>query len=1377
MRKAVVYQITFIVISILTWSNLSAQCSFTIDLTEDFSICEPQNVDLSAIVDPNPLIFQWSDDSGIVSTDLNTTIFVDETTTFTFSAFANTTNNLVFNGDFEMGNVGFTSEYLLGDVFCPFPQGPLWCEGMYTVSDDPANTHQNFNSCDDHTTGFGQMLIANGSNTFINVWCQDITVIPNTNYQFSAWAASVETGSPAILQFTINGNAIGENFDVDSSPCIWGNFTAIWNSGSSTTATICIENQNLSTGGNDFALDDIEFIETCENSETVTVTISEVIGSLESSHTLDCDNPLVDLSVTPEIAGYSYAWGTQFGAEILGSTDLSTAIATSTGLYTVTITDENGCTESLVTSVNGSTDLPETDVIGDFILDCDSESAVVFSTNSASNLTYEWENNSSFGPIADYNEAGNYTLTVTNQFNCSFEVDFSIFELVPETEVLGDFIMECDEESTMVFSSLDGSDLIFEWENNTSTESTATYEDPGNYTLTVTNEFNCSTEVDFSIFQFNGDLDYDLEVSDTLSCIGDETNIIYTSQDDHSLQWFDPEGNPLGSTDTISVNDIGIYIIEITADDGCSAIDSVNVISQISTLNYTLGESPVITCNEPQATLSVEVNSPFSNISWFGPNLISTADTALIDSAGEYIIEILDENGCLTRDTINVMDNFTAPFFDLGTMNIDCESGMGSVFTISDSSYNVSWELPDGSLITGDTVSSNQEGEYIVIATNSIGCVTIDTIELQATQDFPSISVGFSDINCSSPTAQIDLQSSIPGTMFSWVGPNGFSSNESSFMIDVEGHYIYEATSPLGCKVTDTLVVQGDFAMPNLILTALDTFDCNTNEIEIIASSNSSFTFGMLPGNTVSVEDSSIFVSLSDNISVEIIGDNGCEGTAEINLEMDFEKPNPPTIEDITLDCNTLEVTLEAETNPDYIYTWNDGMTDITAQSFSVDETGIYSLQVVNSQNGCDSITTFEVFEDVIAVMPEITNSHINCINETAVISISSTQEINSIASSSDVIEIPDLSFETQSAGLKQFTVTYSNGCTAETSALVEIDTVSPVLSSIDYTFACQKTALAIQVEHDVEFPSFLWEAPDSYMITDEIFFTAIAGTYHITVTNTENGCSSTEEVNVFENSTHIQSEIDIMQAQCFGDVPEINLINSGGTLPYSFVIFNQDGVEVPADNLQAGLYNIEVVDYLGCDTSYTFTIDEVLPFTIDAGQSITLSKGTEANLLATTDLIESDILQIDWMPDAFLSCDNCLNPIVSGLEEDTWFTVDIIDNNGCIETDSILVRVVSDYSIYVPNTFSPDEDGRNDVFEIFGNSASSEIFISEFRIYDRWGNKVHEEFDFNINNGGRWQGTHNDKPAIQGVYAYYFKALFPEGNEEVFSGTITLLR
>src|SRR5690606_19006065 len=134
----------------------------------------------------------------------------------------------------------------------------------------------------DHTVGTaaGAMLLVNGSGSNnAQVWCQNINVVPNTDYDFSAWAASCTSGSPAVLQFSIDGVLLGTPLYLPSATGQWVNFHALWNSGIKTNIDICIVDQQTALSGNDFAIDDIEFRQLCTEEDSVYLNVTNLTPS------------------------------------------------------------------------------------------------------------------------------------------------------------------------------------------------------------------------------------------------------------------------------------------------------------------------------------------------------------------------------------------------------------------------------------------------------------------------------------------------------------------------------------------------------------------------------------------------------------------------------------------------------------------------------------------------------------------------------------------------------------------------------------------------------------------------------------------------------------------------------------------------------------------------------------------------------------------------------------------------------------------------------------------------------------------------------------------------------------------------------------------
>jgi hypothetical protein len=174
-------------------------------------------------------------------------------------------SNLLVNGNFSLGNTGFTSQY----TYLPGTSAA----GAFDVGSNPQSDNAGWVSMGDHTTGTGLMLIVNGgANPAQIVWSETVNVTPNTSYALSGWAADIFSGTdpaPPNLTFTINGVQVGNPVQIQPSNFVWQSFTTLWNSQSSTQAVIDVVDLTTIAYGNDFALDDLVFAPLSTNSTTL----------------------------------------------------------------------------------------------------------------------------------------------------------------------------------------------------------------------------------------------------------------------------------------------------------------------------------------------------------------------------------------------------------------------------------------------------------------------------------------------------------------------------------------------------------------------------------------------------------------------------------------------------------------------------------------------------------------------------------------------------------------------------------------------------------------------------------------------------------------------------------------------------------------------------------------------------------------------------------------------------------------------------------------------------------------------------------------------------------------------------------------------------
>lgn len=190
--------------------------------------------------------------------------------------------DLITNGDFSQGNVGFTSNYIEdSSQNAGLNAGPLSGAGYYGIVTDSQYWHPLFTDFHDHTTGTENMMIVNGSSTpDMTVWSENnLGVTPGGNYEFSFWAASAYPQSPATLDVTAVVNGAQETFDLGSDAGVWHQFTMDFTATSS-PMTISIVDTNLQLSGNDFALDDISLVQQPAGGPVVPLPASALSGSI-----------------------------------------------------------------------------------------------------------------------------------------------------------------------------------------------------------------------------------------------------------------------------------------------------------------------------------------------------------------------------------------------------------------------------------------------------------------------------------------------------------------------------------------------------------------------------------------------------------------------------------------------------------------------------------------------------------------------------------------------------------------------------------------------------------------------------------------------------------------------------------------------------------------------------------------------------------------------------------------------------------------------------------------------------------------------------------------------------------------------------------------
>ncbi len=524
--------------------------------------------------------------------------------------------NVISNGNFSQGNTGFTTDLTLGSGFiCP-----LCPEGTYAVGSIAFFYHSDFIGFDHTNPPSGQFMIANGTaQEGVEVWCQTVTLEPQTEYSIRYWGRDVTNNSNphplAVLHVAINGELVGDSLVAEGD---WQENVVTWNSGDLTTAEICIVNYQSNPGGNDFGLDDI----------SMTACVPVVLEHSANAGTdLEvCSGESIQLGIAP-LAGYNYSWQ---GEALLQNSNgpqptfqSPENISFPTAYYfTLSLDSANvGCVtqDELMVMVNP---LPTLTIAGPNQI-CEGEEALLEASGNFEVIS--WNTGATTSSILASTSDSFSALASLGQCNISSSFILDVIDL-PELE-LGPDVQICETAAPYILS-IQESAL---W-NTGVTSNSIEINNSGQFTATITlSDCSISDTINVIIDSFPS------------SSLLDEYTLCQGSTIDlnsgQSGLW-----NTGVLSNEIQVDDAGLYTVQIT-NGQCQLISSTVVI-----------EKSIPSPSLPQAVSICEGESIYLDPGFFEESdyLWNDGETNPIyraEKSGIYEVEVGNECGTATAST------------------------------------------------------------------------------------------------------------------------------------------------------------------------------------------------------------------------------------------------------------------------------------------------------------------------------------------------------------------------------------------------------------------------------------------------------------------------------------------------------------------------------------------------------------------------------------------------------------------------------------------------------------------------------------------------------------------------------------------------------
>jgi gliding motility-associated-like protein len=490
----------------------------------------------------------------------------------------------------------------------------------------------------------------------------------------------------------------------------------------------------------------------------------------------------------------------------------------------------------------------------------------------------------------------------------------------------------------------------------------------------------------------------------------------------------------------------------------------------------------------------------------------------------------------------------------------------------------------------------------------------------------------------------------------------------------------------------------------------------------------------------------------------------------KLNL-ITIDGPNPTS-------ClgNTGSVTISSDSNfvqgsPPYAYLWSNGPT--TSYDANLGE-GTVSVTITDSHSCTDS-TTFTIAKtSTVLTLPVVVNARCHAAADGSIDANPSNGTPpysfvwNDNQSKQTAIDL--------TAGNYTCIVTDSNGCSALASASVtDPADLTMNLNSLPVKCTGQSNGSIIAISTGGTSPYHFSATLDNVIFISDsagVMSGLAPGSYTVILSD-DNGCTKTAMINV-SDATPDLFNVTTDSALCFGyNDGAIHIVdNTPVNEQYQYSIDSTDQYQFSSNfyNVSPGNHTITAINKNNCISTVQVLVPQPPPITVSvAPDTVVLALGQSLQVQAVAS--NTPNASYAWTPDFGLSCADCSNPMVSPyISQDYTITASTVNQTAtCYGTAQLHVRVLPHQPVFIPNSFTPNNDGNNDVFEIYGASVK----IVDLKIFNRWGELVFETRD----QLAGWDGTFKGQQLPPGVFSYAATITFLDDTKQEKNGSITLLR
>lgn len=1037
-----------------------------------------------------------------------------------------------------------------------------------------------------------------------------------------------------------------------------GAFTYSWNTApSQTTATAT----GVGTGTYSVTVTDANG---CTANSTASVSNNTGGTASATSVNVSCfggSNGSATASMSGGTAPFTYTWSTspaQYNA---------TANNLTAGSYTVTITDNNGCSGTATVGITEPAQVTaSTTTVAANCNGSATGSATVSASGGTGAFTYSWNTTpSQTGATASNIAAGTYSVSVTDANGCTISTSAIVTEptaIVLSTTTVSENCVAGNGSATVTATGgTPGAGYSYSWSTTPSqSNATASSLSQGTYTVAVTDANGCIAQTSATVGTIPGGTAA-ISTFD-VSCNGDNDGSATVSMSGaatapYTYSWSNSQ------TTATAVNLIaGNYSVTVTDSFGCVATAS-GTVNQPATLLASVLQTNV-TCNggtNGAASVSATGGTAPYTYSWSnGPTTSNISNVP----AGPYSVIVTDNNGCVKSASFTITEPTAIVVTETSHTDATCNQsngastasasgGQGTFFT-----YN--WTPGPYS---GASVSNLPANTYIVTATDASGCTAMLPVTIQNLSG-PAITLTSTDVSCfggNDGTASVTATGGALPYSYSWnTSPAQLNPSATNL---TAGNYTVVVSDNTGCVASTSVQINE----PSDIVINLSKTDplcfgaCNGTASATVTGGTTPYTYSWSAGSTTPA----VSGLCAGTYTLVVTDANGCVKSGSIVLANPVMLTASTTV--VNASCQgvcdgSATVTTMNGTTP-YTYSWTGGQSTPTASQLCA---GTYTISVTDANN-CVVQSTAVITQPASLTVSIGSSGNVSCYAgadgfANAIVSGGTTPYTYSWTPGGYITPNPSGMI----AGSYTVTVTDNKGCTAN--AIVSITQPTPLIATttkVDATCfnACNGSATA-SVSGGTGPYTYLWTPGGQSNATAN---NLCAGTYNVNITDAE-GCTVVNSV-VINQPSLLAVTTNAVSSNCQQNNGYACANVAGGIPPYSYQ-WNDPNNQTSscAVNLYATSYMVTVTDGNGCIVQSPANINDIQGPTasIVASTNITCYGDSNGTALAN---ISGGVAPyvISWTPTGPTS--TFANNLAQG-----WHSITVTDTAGCVGSASVFI-------------------------------------------------------------------------------------------------------